>query len=250
MKNKILNAIRYLILKSCFETKEGHIGSSFSILEILYVIFKKYKKKNFFVLSKGHASIGVYAIMYHFRLISKKIYSSFCRIDSKLGGHPDSTKLPILNFSTGSLGHGLPNSVGFAYALRLKKIKKKIICLLGDQELMEGTTWESLHAIDNYNLKNIVIIIDRNNSDFRSIKFLNLKKRLSIFSDKIFEINGHNLDEIDKVLKLCTKNKLFNIIIANTIKGYGIKSIANNPAWHHRVPTTQELRIFKSELKI
>ena len=126
----------------------------------------------------------------------------------------------------------------------------KIICLLGDQELMEGTTWESLHAIDNYNLKNIVIIIDRNNSDFRSIKFLNLKKRLSIFSDKIFEINGHNLDEIDKVLKLCTKNKLFNIIIANTIKGYGIKSIANNPAWHHRVPTTQELRIFKSELKI
>ena len=250
MKNKILNVIRYSILKICFKTKEGHIGSSFSILEILFVIFKKYSNKNFFILSKGHASIGVYAVLYYFKLISKKTFSSFCQINSKLGGHPDSTKLPLLNFSTGSLGHGLPNSVGFAYALKLKKIKKKIICLLGDQELMEGTTWESLHAIDNYKLKNIVIIIDRNNSDFRSIKFLNLKKRLSVFSDKIFEINGHNLDEIDKVLKLCTKNKSFNIVIAKTIKGYGIKSISNNPAWHHRVPTTEELKFFKSELNI
>jgi transketolase len=250
MKNKNLNLIRFSILKSCNETKEGHIGSSFSILEILYIIFKKYSKKNFFVLSKGHASIGVYAIMYHFKIISKKIFSSFCKIDSKLGGHPDSTKLPILNFSTGSLGHGLPNSVGFAYALRLKKNNKKIICLLGDQELMEGTTWESLHAIDNYKLKNIIIIIDRNNSDFRSIKFLKLKKRLSVFSDNIFEINGHNLNEIDKVLKLSNKNKSFNIIIANTIKGYGVKSIANNPAWHHKVPSSEELKIFENELKI
>ena len=250
MKNKNLNLIRFSILKSCNETKEGHIGSSFSILEILYIILKKYLKKNFFVLSKGHASIGVYAIMYHFKIISKKIFSSFCKIDSKLGGHPDSTKLPILNFSTGSLGHGLPNSVGFAYALRLKKNNKKIICLLGDQELMEGTTWESLHAIDNYKLKNIIIIIDRNNSDFRSIKFLKLKKRLSVFSDNIFEINGHNLNEIDKVLKLSNKNKSFNIIIANTIKGYGVKSIANNPAWHHKVPSSEELKIFENELKI
>ena len=250
MKNKNINLIRCSILKSCNETKEGHIGSSFSILEILYIIFKKYSKKNFFVLSKGHASIGVYAIMYHFKIISKKIFSSFCKIDSKLGGHPDSTKLPILNFSTGSLGHGLPNSVGFAYALRLKKNNKKIICLLGDQELMEGTTWESLHAIDNYKLKNIIIIIDRNNSDFRSIKFLKLKKRLSVFSDNIFEINGHNLNEIDKVLKLSNKNKSFNIIIANTIKGYGVKSIANNPAWHHKVPSSEELKIFENELKI
>ncbi len=247
---KTLNIIRYSILKICLKTKEGHIGSSFSILEILYVIFKKYSKKNYFVLSKGHASIGAYAIMYHFKLISKKVFDSFCKIDSKLGGHPDSTKLPILNFSTGSLGHGLPNSAGFAYALKLKKSKKKIICLLGDQELMEGTTWESLHVIDNYKLTNIIIIIDRNNSDFRSVKFLNLKKKLAVFSDKIFEIDGHNPSEIDKALKLSINNKLFNIIIANTIKGYGLKSIANNPAWHHKVPTKQELKNFKDELKI
>ena len=250
MQNKNINLIRFLILKNCYQTKEGHVGSAFSILEILYIIFKKYIKKNFFILSKGHASIGMYAVMYFFKYINKKTFYSFCKLNSKLGGHPDSTKLPIFNFSTGSLGHGLPNSVGFAYALKQKKNKKKVICLMGDQELMEGTTWESLHAIDNYKLNNLVLIIDRNNSDFRSIKFLKLKKKLAVFCNKIYEVNGHNLINFDKILKKTLKNNLFNIIIANTIKGYGIKSIADNPAWHHRAPTAKEIEIFKKELKL
>ena len=96
----------------------------FSILEILFVIFKKYKKKNFFVLSKGHASIGVYAIMYHFKLISK-IYSSFCRIGLKTRRTSRPTKLPILNFSTGSFGHGLPNLSWLCLRFKIKKNKKK-----------------------------------------------------------------------------------------------------------------------------
>ena len=250
MQNKNINLIRFLILKNCYQTKEGHVGSAFSILEILYIIFKKYIKKNFFILSKGHASIGMYAVMYFFKYINKKTFYSFCKLNSKLGGHPDSTKLPIFNFSTGSLGHGLPNSVGFAYALKQKKNKKKVICLMGDQELMEGTTWESLHAIDNYKLNNLVLIIDRNNSDFRSIKFLKLKKKLAVFCNKIYEVNGHNLINFDKTLKKTLKNNLFNIIIANTTKGYGIKSIADNPAWHHRAPTAKEIEIFKKELKV
>ena len=250
MKNKNLDLIRFLILKNCYQTKEGHVGSAFSILEILYVIFKKYIKKNFFILSKGHASIGMYAVMYFFKYMNKKTFYSFCKLNSKLGGHPDSTKLPIFNFSTGSLGHGLPNSAGFAYALKQRKNKKKIICLIGDQELMEGTTWESLHVIDNYKLNNLVLIVDRNNSDFRSIKFLKLKKKLSIFCNKIYEVNGHNVVNFDKILKKCLHNKLFNIIIANTAKGYGIKSIANNPAWHHRAPSAKEIEIFKKELKL
>ncbi len=250
MQNKNINLIRFLILKNCYQTKEGHVGSAFSILEILYIIFKKYIKKNFFILSKGHASIGMYAVMYFFKYINKKTFYSFCKLNSKLGGHPDSTKLPIFNFSTGSLGHGLPNSVGFAYALKQKKNKKKVICLMGDQELMEGTTWESLHAIDNYKLNNLVLIIDRNNSDFRSIKFLKLKKKLAVFCNKIYEVNGHNFINFDKILKKTLKNNLFNIIIANTTKGYGIKSIADNPAWHHRAPTAKEIEIFKKELKL
>ena len=244
-----LNKIRYLILESCFKIKEGHVGSAFSVLEILYVIFKNYFKKHYFILSKGHAAIGVYAVMNHFKILSDKDFKSFCKFNSKLGGHPDSIKIPDLNFSTGSLGHGLPVSSGLAFGLKMKKEKKNIICLIGDQELMEGTTWESLHIISNYNLKNILLIIDRNNSDFRSIKFLDIKKRLAVFCDKISEVNGHDIKSltfsIDRALK--NKNK-FEIIIAKTIKGKGIKTIENNPAWHHKAPSNEELKKFKKEL--
>jgi transketolase len=246
-----LNKIRYSILESCFKIKEGHIGSAFSVVEILYVIFKKYFQKHYFILSKGHAAIGVYAIMNHFKILSNKDYKSFCKFNSKLGGHPDSTKIPHLNFSTGSLGHGLPVSSGFAYGLKLKNDKRNIICLIGDQELMEGTTWESLHIINNYNLKNIILIVDRNNSDFRSIKFNQLRKKLSVFCDKITEIDGHNVKSITKTLDKALKNKKsFEIIIANTIKGKGVNVIENNPAWHHKAPSKIELEQFKFELKI
>ncbi len=244
-----LNKIRYSILESCFNIKEGHVGSAFSVLEILYVVFKNYFKKHYFVLSKGHAAIGVYAVMNHFKILSDKDFKSFCKFNSKLGGHPDSIKLPELNFSTGSLGHGLPVSSGLAFGLKIKKEKNKIVCLIGDQELMEGTTWESLHIINNYKLTNILLIIDRNNSDFRSIKFLDIKKRLTVFCDKISEVDGHDIRSltisIDKALK--NKNK-FEIIIAKTIKGKGVKAIENNPAWHHKAPSLEELKKFKKEL--
>ena len=250
VKNE-LNKIRYSILENCFRTKEGHIGSAFSVVEILYVIFQKFYKKNFFILSKGHAAIGLYAIMNHFKLLKDKDYKSFCKLNSNLGGHPDSTKLSIVNFSTGSLGHGLPVSTGLAYGLIKRKDKAKIICLIGDQELMEGTTWESLHIISNYNIKNIILIIDRNNSDFRSIKFIKLKKRLSVFCDKISELNGHNIQLFEKEINKSVKDKKsFKIIIANTVKGKGIKLMENNPEWHHKIPNRGELKIFKKELKI
>tara|TARA_B100001250_G_scaffold398844_1_gene407578 strand:- start:304 stop:1059 length:756 start_codon:yes stop_codon:yes gene_type:complete len=246
-----LNKIRYSILQSCFKIKEGHIGSAFSVIEILYVIFKRYFKKHYFILSKGHAAIGVFAVMNHFKILKNKDYKSFCKLNSRLGGHPDSTKLPNLNFSTGSLGHGLPVSSGLAFGLKMKKDKRKIICLIGDQELMEGTTWESLHIISNYNLNNILLIIDRNNSDFRSIKFIKLKKRLSVFCDKISEVNGHNVKSLTNAIEKAIKNKKsFQILIANTIKGKGISSIENNPAWHHRAPSKEEMKNFKEKLKI
>ena len=246
-----LNKIRYSISQSCFKIEEGHIGSAFSVIEILYVIFKRYFKKHYFILSKGHAAIGAYAVMNHFKILNNKDYKSFCKLNSRLGGHPDSTKLPNLNFSTGSLGHGLPVSSGLAFGLKMKKDKRKIICLIGDQELMEGTTWESLHIISNYNLKNILLIIDRNNSDFRSIKFIKLKKRLATFCDKISEVDGHNVKSLIIAIEKAIKNKKsFEILIANTIKGKGISSIENNPAWHHKAPSKEEMKNFKVELKV
>ena len=116
---------------------------------------------------------------------------------------------------------------------------------------MEGTTWESLHIISNYNIKNVVLIIDRNNSDFRSIKFIKLKKRLSVFCDKIVELDGHNIKLLEKEISKSIKDKKsFKIIIANTIKGKGIRLMENNPEWHHKTPNQEEMKNFKKELKL
>ncbi len=235
--NKDLFNIRKSILEISFSSKEGHIGSSFSIVEILYVYWKFFSNNNYFILSKGHASIGIYSVLYVLKKISKKDFFSFCKFHSKLGGHPDGNKIKVLNFSTGSLGHGLPLAVGFAMSEYLKKKKSKIFCLIGDQELLEGTTWESLHLIDHLNLKNLIILIDKNNSDFRSVRIKNLKSKFNCFENiKVFENNGHDISNIHNIYtKLSYINKSC-IVIFETIKGFGIKQMHNNPEWHHKSP--------------
>ena len=100
-----------------------------------------------------------------------------------------------------------------------------------------------------HKLHNLILIIDRNKSDFRSIKFHNLKKKLSVFSNKIYEINGHNISSIDKAIKKCLKGKNFNIIIANTVKGSGVSFIENQISWHHKVPSKEEFEKANLELE-
>ena len=240
-KHKDLVEIRKLILELAFSKKDGHIGSSFSITEILYVYWKFFSKSNHFVLSKGHAAIGIYSVLYKLKIISKKDFFSFCEFNSKLGGHPDGNKIKDLNFSTGSLGHGLPMSVGFALSQHLKKKKSKIFCLLGDQELLEGTTWESLHLIDYLKIPNMIIIIDKNNSDFRSVTIRNLKNKFNYFNNiDVSEVDGHNISSLHKLFKNLSQISKSQIIVCKTIKGFGIKEMHNNPEWHHKTPTSKE----------
>ena len=243
-----LSKIRYSILESCHRIKEGHIGSAFSVVEILFVIFKKYFKKNYFILSKGHAAIGTYAVMNHFGILKNKDYQSFCGFNSKLGGHPDSTKLPNFNFSTGSLGHGLPVSTGLAFGLKMKKDKRKIICLMGDQEATEGTTWESLLVARSRKLNNLVCIIDFNKSGERALPLNNLKDLLRGFGIIVKEVNGHSIPDLYNAFTELSSTGP-TMVIANTIKGYGLPVMENNPEWHHKFPSDDELnqmlKVFK-----
>ena len=128
MKNqkKRIKKIRKVSLEITFGAKSSYICSCLSIVEILYSLYFLIKKKNdSFILSKGHAAIGVYAVMNHFKILKNKDFKSFCKFNSKLGGHHDSVKLPGLNFSTCSLGHGLPVSSCLAFGLKMKKEKEK-----------------------------------------------------------------------------------------------------------------------------
>jgi transketolase len=225
--------------------KEGHIASSLSILDIMYVLYNSIiDKKDLdnndrdrFILSKGHASLGLYVILDHFKLLKDDL-NTFCDFDSKLGGHP-TDKIKGVESSTGSLGHGLPIAVGFALAYKIKGIKNKVYALIGDGEANEGTIWESALLASHHTLNNLYCIIDFNHSTDRAVELGNLKNKFEAFGWDVIEIDGHNQKEIHKALSHQDNKPV--CIIANTIKGNGIPMMENNPEWHHKFPNEEEL---------
>jgi len=230
---KINQDIILKILKTAKNGGEGHVPSSLSILNILEVLYAHYIKKNGhnrFILSKGHGCISLYAILEKYKFI--KNIDTFCKFNSNFGGHPDSNKINGVETSTGSLGHGFPFSIGLAMAKKIKNEQGKIITLIGDGECNEGTIWESCLLASHHNLDNLICIIDHNRSTNRALKVDDLNKKFLSFGWQTLSIDGHNKNQIYRALKKQKRKPL--AIIANTIKGKGIKFMENNPEWHHK----------------
>ena len=257
MKNnnnkEIAKEIRKKILKLSNTAKSSHVGSSLSIVDILLILYKFFiKKNNTFVLSKGHACLAYYCILQKFGYISNKILNSYGNNNTILLAHV-SHKVPGVEFSTGSLGHGLPYAVGRALAEKINKKNNKIYVLISDGELNEGTTWESLLFASFHKLDNLIVIIDYNkiqSLDFTKnvLKLEPLKEKFKSFNCNIKNINGHDFNQIYKSL-LVSKNGKPTVIIANTIKGKGVKYMEGKILWHYKSPSTQELDIAINELK-
>ena len=256
--NSDLKNLRKEIGEMVYKSGEGHLPSAFSILEVLYVLYKdflKYDTKNpnskdrdFFILSKGHGSQALYAVLSHFNFFEKNILSSFCKKDSILGGHPDRNKVPGVEVSTGSLGHGLPIGIGIALSLKISNKPNRVFVLIGDGESEEGTIWESTRIAKNLELDNLTVILDKNNSQEYSYNY-DYKKIWESFGWFSLEIDGHNLEEINSALKETSNIKCPKIIIANTIKGKGVSFIENNKEWHHKSPNEEEYKKILDELK-
>ena len=249
MKSLIKKIVDIATLK-----KEGHIPSSLSILDIMYVLYNDVLDINSikenridrdrFILSKGHASLGLYVILDHFGLLKDDI-NTFCDVDSKLGGHP-TDKIFGVESSTGSLGHGLPIGIGLVLAYKIKKYKNKVYVIVGDGEANEGTIWESALLASHHNLDNLCCIIDFNHSTDRAVDLGNLKGKFDSFGWNVIEIDGHNHNEI--LNALTTSSIKPTCVIANTIKGKGISMIENNPEWHHKFPNEEEYNQIMSTL--
>jgi transketolase len=164
-----------------------------------------------------------------------------------------SHKVPGIEFSTGSLGHGLPYATGRALAEKIDNTNNRVYVLISDGELNEGTTWESLLFASFHKLDNLFIIIDYNkiqSTDFTK-NILNiepLKKKLSSFGCNIKNIDGHNLNQIYISLQTKKKNKP-TILIANTIKGKGVKYMENKILWHYKFPDYEQLQQAIKELQ-
>jgi transketolase len=252
-----LRKLRRLILESASVSKEGHIPSALSILDILYLIYSEFipigKNNpidaigNRFILSKGHASLGLYAVLSHIGLFSESELTSFAKYDSILGGHPDRNKVPGVELSTGSLGHGLPQALGIATALKIKRLSGHVYVLIGDGEANEGTIWESALLAPNHKLGNLTCIVDNNLSSERALDMGNIANKFAAFGWETVEINGHDHDEIRRALRLRNNSKPI-VVIANTVKGFGVPTMESNPEWHHRSPNSDELTFLLGEL--
>lgn len=242
-----LNLIKK-ILELSYNKKEGHIGSSLSILDILFVLYdtKIKPNKDKFILSKGHASLGFYVILDHFGLLNCDI-NTFCDFDSLIGGHPNS-KIASIEASTGSLGHGLPIGVGMAMANKINGNTNRVFVLIGDGESNEGTIWESALIAGHHKLNNLICIMDHNHSGDRAVSIGNIIKKFEAFDWHCVEVDGHDDKQLKNAFNIESLNRPI-FILANTIKGHGIKTMESNPEWHHKSPTEEEYKSFLLELE-
>lgn len=234
--------LRKKVLELGIEHKEAHLGGSFSIIEILITLYDFImKKEDKFILSKGHCCYPMYF------LLKEKGYNP------KISPHPDIDEKNNIFCTTGSLGHGLPIGVGMAFARKIQKKPGKIFILMGDGECQEGTTWESALIASHHKLNNVIAIIDRNklqalDKTETTLSLDNLNEKWEAFGWDVSEINGHSFKELYKELSTLEEN-IPKVIIANTIKGKGISYMENDPKWHTRLPTKEELKQAYQELK-
>lgn len=256
--NKEVKKLKRLIIKLSYKSKEGHIASAFSILDILYILYDEILRNKThdmnvgyddkFILSKGHASLALYAILCKNGYFTQKELNTFCDYNSPFGGHPDKNKIPGVTASTGSLGHGLPVAVGIAMGNRIKGNDSKTFVLVGDGELNEGSNWEAILLAANHNLNNLICVVDHNKSTDRALKMDDLKNKFQSHGWSAVEIDGHNYEQIKSSLSKESSNQPL-AIVAHTIKGQGIKKMENNPEWHHKYPNEKEYMEFIRELE-
>ena len=271
LKRKAVEA-RKLILKSVHTAGAGHVGGPLSATDILTTLYfsvlrvdparPDWEDRDRFILSKGHSCIGLYTVLALRGYFPVEELATFDAIDSRLQGHPDMTKLPALDMSTGSLGQGLSPAVGMAIGAKLKGKDYHTWCMLGDGEIQEGQIWEAAFIAERYALDNLTAILDYNKLQqygwTAEVKGQTRRPRISIenpgtrfaaFGWKVFEIDGH---DIAQILDACEQVKTVkgqpSIIVANTIKGKGVSFMENDYNWHAKVPTAGELEAALKEL--
>ena len=243
----------------------SHIGSILSIADILAVLYGstlKYNSKDpkwidrdRFILSKGHAGAGVYAVLAESGFMSLDKLKTHSQDGSDLCGHVSHKGIPGVEFSTGSLGHGLPVASGMALAAKINNKKHRVFALLSDGECDEGSNWEAILFAAHHKLNNLVVIIDRNR--LQSIYSTEDTLALEPFPDKwksfgwnVVEIDGHNHNEIFKSCKNEDASKSKPLcVIANTTKGKGVSFMENNTLWHYRSAKGDEYKLAIAELE-
>lgn len=248
-KQLLARNARQIALSMVSAAKSAHIGSSLSLIDIAIQLFSKAlshpNRQDLVLISKGHAAAGVYAVLNTLGEIPDDWISRYCRNGAELGGHVTSTHVPLLELSTGSLGHALPFGIGRAIAKSKIQNGGHVYVVLSDGECDEGSNWEAALLASHLKLKNITVVIDRNRlqslaSTEETLALEPLLDKWVAFNWECFEINGHDFADLERITshenQTCPR-----VYIANTTKGKGVNFMENSVRWHYRPPNNLEL---------
>jgi transketolase len=259
--------LRCQIVRMLQKGGRGHVGSAFSLVEILRVLYDdilKYDPKNprwaqrdRLILSKGHGCLALYVLLAEKGFFPEAELWKFCKTDGILGGHPEYGKVPGVEASTGSLGHGLPIGVGFAVNARYEKAGYRTFVVASDGESNEGSLWEAALCAGKHKLSNLVVLVDYNKQQSYSTTYEVLD--LEPYADKwrafgfaVEEVDGHDVNQIRAAIRRTPFDSAKpSTIICHTIKGKGISFVENNLNWHHKNKVTDdEVSSLLAELEV
>ena len=253
------------LLNMLHRANASHVGGCLSSLDIVSVLYEgvlrikpsrpRASNRDRFILSKGHTGAVVFATLANKGFFPKSWLNTFCKNDGKIPGHIDSHEVPGVEFSTGSLGHGLSAGIGMAMGLKYKNAKSNVFILLSDGEMNTGSTWEAAMFASHHKLNNIIAIIDKNKiqSFGRTENILNLDpldQKWKSFGWKVYKIDGHNHKKLKETLLKAKKSKTKPVVvICDTIKGKGLEKMENKLISHYRPPTDEEVRQIMEKVK-
>lgn len=255
---KLAQKIREHALVMTNRGNSSHIGSILSIADIVAVLYAKiltydpgkplWSGRDRFILSKGHAGAAVYAALAECGFFSVEELKTHYQNGSRFSGHVSHKGVPGVEFSTGSLGHGLPVAVGKAKALNSEKCLNdvRVFCLLSDGECDEGSNWEAILFAAHHNLNKLTFIVDYNKlqslgSVASTIKLEPFAEKFRAFGCKVTEVEGHNHEDLEAALRE-VDSKRPHCIIAHTTKGKGVSFMENSVLWHYRSPQGEEYK--------
>ena len=257
--------LRENVIDMIVEGKAGYIGVDMSVMGILTEIYFDQMNispenmddpdRDKFIMSKGHSVEAYYAVLAAKGFFDiKDVIAQFSKFGSKFIGHPNN-KLPGIEMNSGSLGHGLPVSVGMALAGKMDKKDYRVYTVMGDGEIAEGSVWEGAMAASHYKLDNLCAVVDRNRLQISGntedvMAHDDLHERWKAFGWNVIDVaDGNDIDQLKTAFDAAREVKgKPTVLIANTVKGKGSSVMENKANWHHKVPNAEELEQIRKDL--
>jgi transketolase len=248
-------ALRKMIVRTIEAGKRGHVGAAFSVMEILRVLYDhilkvdpanpRWTERDRCILSKGHGCIALYVMLAEKGFFPESELWKFCASDGILGGHPEYGKVPGVEASTGSLGHGLSFGVGFALNAKLEGQKHRVFVIVGDGECSEGSVWEAALCAAQHKLSQLTVLVEYNKQQtygtIAEVQGLEpLVGKWASFGFEVREVNGHDVDALRKILSATPFHPdKPGALICHTVKGKGTSLTERNLSWHHKAKVSE-----------